>query len=950
MRKYRIDILCLQETRAPKAEYYTDNGFFIILSGSEEVKRSFAGVGFVVAPWCKHRVCGFLQFSDRMASLRVRGGEGQVAFICAYAPHNLKPYDERHRFYSDLGHLSDRTAVNGPKYFVGDFNARIGRRRPGEEDIMGPFTFGREAVHQVDTPNRDLLVEFCTDRDCVVANTIEQGIPEQKVTFVEAGVAPMSTPTVDRFAMLDLLLAPAAHLSTVVTVSSIREATLASDHFLVYFKLDCSHAAPTTKSQVRKKNLVSLRSPSVRQDFVRTFAQSNQFEELDTGNLVEMWWSQIDASFTTAAEKIPDAAIVPRRPWISEETVQLISDRAAARAGGDHALEKLLHKAVRRSAKIDKGRWLDDSVANGSWRNVRNLRKPPAARQGRLKDRAGELVSSEERAETMAAYLEKVQWCVRPAEVLDQPVLGQTLPVPLTNFSDQEVRACLRKLHNGKAPGPDGTPAEYWKVLGDSSEVVQQVTEFVNICWNLRRIPDAWHLAQVTAVHKKGRTDECENYRPISLLNIGYKIFAALLHSRIVQGGAERRLTNTQFGFRSGYGTQDAIFILRRQIELAWARRDGRLTVLALDWQRAFDSVDPSALVAGLRRFGLPEHVLEVIRAIYTNRYFEVRDCGVASSRRPQRAGISQGCPLSPLLFVMVMTVVLEDAVARLGEADQLLIQRHTLAALLYADDTLLLGWGAASVQRFLVAVQSAGATFGLQLHEKKFQLIGVNAAGCLRDSAGNDIEMQSEMVYLGALITDDGRIHRELARRIGAANADFRALSRVWRHSSLNRDRKLRIFNATIVSKLTYGLATAVLGVAEKRRLNGFHNRCLRSIWGIKPSFISRVSNQSVLETTNQKPLTHHLARQQLLLYGKAARALDGGLMRESTFSPKTLLPATDRFVRKRGRPRLEWVSEVSKLAGRLTRDYSELKQAIATETNWKALVDGYCNNNIIV
>ena len=61
--------------------------------------------------------------------------------------------------------------------------------------------------------------------------------------------------------------------------------------------------------------------------------------------------------------------------------------------------------------------------------------------------------------------------------------------------------------------------------------------------------------------------DLCENYRPISLLNLGYKVFAALVRKRLVEAGAEARLSETQFGFRSGCSAVDAIFILRRLID-----------------------------------------------------------------------------------------------------------------------------------------------------------------------------------------------------------------------------------------------------------------------------------------------------------------------------------------------------------------------------------------------
>ena len=81
---------------------------------------------------------------------------------------------------------------------------------------------------------------------------------------------------------------------------------------------------------------------------------------------------------------------------------------------------------------------------------------------------------------------------------------------------------------------------------------------------------------------------------------------------------------STMFGFRSKASTIDAIFVLLRRMDLAFAQRNGQLIVSALDWQKAFDSVDPNAMLAALRRFGLPQHVLQVINAIYTDRGFRV--------------------------------------------------------------------------------------------------------------------------------------------------------------------------------------------------------------------------------------------------------------------------------------------------------------------------------------
>ena len=69
-----------------------------------------------------------------------------------------------------------------------------------------------------------------------------------------------------------------------------------------------------------------------------------------------------------------------------------------------------------------------------------------------------------------------------------------------------------------------------------------------------------------------------------------------------------------------------------------------------------------NVLMAALKRFGLPDDFVDMVRGIYVDRKFFVQDCGNASRQHPQASGISQGCPLSPFLFVILMTVLLNDA------------------------------------------------------------------------------------------------------------------------------------------------------------------------------------------------------------------------------------------------------------------------------------------------
>ena len=70
------------------------------------------------------------------------------------------------------------------------------------------------------------------------------------------------------------------------------------------------------------------------------------------------------------------------------------------------------------------------------------------------------------------------------------------------------------------------------------------------------------------------------NYRPISLLAVGYKVLASRLHKRLLDGGCERRMRESQFGFRPKRGTSDALMLVRRMVDAAHMNNRGGLLFL----------------------------------------------------------------------------------------------------------------------------------------------------------------------------------------------------------------------------------------------------------------------------------------------------------------------------------------------------------------------------------
>ena len=110
------------------------------------------------------RIYGFTKFNNIVASLKLTTNRSKCVILCVYAPHNMKRLDERQQFYLDVGKIYESTTVNGPKYILGDFNARIGDRHHGEEGVLGQHTWERGRI-EWRCAKLGLTLDFCFGRE-----------------------------------------------------------------------------------------------------------------------------------------------------------------------------------------------------------------------------------------------------------------------------------------------------------------------------------------------------------------------------------------------------------------------------------------------------------------------------------------------------------------------------------------------------------------------------------------------------------------------------------------------------------------------------------------------------------------------------------------------------------------------------------------------------------------
>ena len=422
------------------------------------------------------------------------------------------------------------------------------------------------------------------------------------------------------------------------------------------------------------------------------------------------------------------------RPWITQSTLEALDRARKLEATQDHNAKQARNQA-KRSARKDRVQWIHARLqedysqeGRGMWKVVRQQKKGFQGRKRHLIVNDKPVPWSQTHL-AFRSHLEQQQWKQHTSttealeELRGRRYLRPQLP-DHNAFSLEELQAAILKLKPRKAPGPDETPNELFRLLDDENTL--KLLEFYNDVWEKGEVPVDWKEAIVISLYKgKGADTSPENYRPISLLNSIYKVFASMLQIRL-SAQHDHNLRETQYGFRKHKSTTNPLFILRRAIE--WSEMTSHpLSLLFLDWKQAFDSVDHNALLIALTRFGLSKRSLNIISSLYQDpTFYTLSDTG-DKAYGTVGSGIRQGCPLSPYLFIMVQTVIFEDLdwyLLNKGVATNTWSVGKPVYDLVYADDTLLMSMTTTKLTEMLHGLEIQAKLYGMNLNHNKTEIL----------------------------------------------------------------------------------------------------------------------------------------------------------------------------------------------------------------------------------
>ena len=189
------------------------------------------------------------------------------------------------------------------------------------------------------------------------------------------------------------------------------------------------------------------------------------------------------------------------------------------------------------------------------------------------------------------------------------------------------------------------------------------------------------------------------------------------------------------------------------------------------------------------------------------------------------------------------------------------------------------------------------------------------------------------EFKYLGVLFTSEGKVEREIDRRIGAAAAVKQALHRsVLVKRELSRKAKLSIYWSVYVPTLTYGHELWVVTERTRSRIQAAEMSFLRRVAGL--SLRDRVRSSDIRRELGVESLLLRVERSQLRWFGHLIRMPPGRL-------PLEVFQARPTGRRPRGRPRTRWRDYISRLAWeRLGVPQNELESVAGEREAWVGLL----------
>jgi hypothetical protein len=362
-------------------------------------------------------------------------------------------------------------------------------------------------------------------------------------------------------------------------------------------------------------------------------------------------------------------------------------------------------------------------------------------------------------------------------------------------------------MKHNKTPGIDGFSVEFFKVFW--KKLRYALLRSLNYSFVIGLLPKTFRTSLVTLI-PKGEKDRTllKNWRPISLLSVGYKILTSTLARRL-----REILTSIIHPSQTGFIKNRLITDTHRVVFdiIHYLEANNNLGMLMLiDFEKAFDTVSWDFLYETLDLFGFGDSFKTWIKIFNTNIEAFVIQNGFLSQTVKIQRGIRQGDPISGYLFILCAEIF-AILVKNNQEITGIYYGDTQLKLMQFADDTtLFLNGTQTSLQASLNTLEIFGSISGLVMNAEKTKIIWLGNKKTSKDKLKVSKKLlwgETTFQLLGITYCNDLKNISEVNYNIALKN--ITKLINLWNKRSLTPLGKITVIKTFILAKLNYLMST---------------------------------------------------------------------------------------------------------------------------------------------
>ena len=509
-------------------------------------------------------------------------------------------------------------------------------------------------------------------------------------------------------------------------------------------------------------------------------------------------WSEVRSTLDTARSKWAEIALRRRFRTIRDRVDESFVDGTG-----------LFYKKVSKDHAKPASRVIDTMLLG------KTVTTDPAVITKAMLDHMSSVTAQPERA---LGYRRAMNDSERKQTGAPNPDAGLLRPVTLPELQDK-----LKWMGN-KATG-DSHSFAFWRCWPEHWQGA--LLSGINAILTSRSLPPVYKQSKVLLIPKEDGIPQLDKLRPITLTSSVWRVLFSILTDRMYLWLSNKpsALFAHQYGFLRGRSTLHAASVLQSIIETTWDSEDDVTYALFLDVAKAFDSISWTQIASSLHDLGIDGDFIQfVLTSYHGNSVQVIGPDGLSAPFCPER-GVKQGCPLSPLLFVLAINPVLTKLQAAGGRKQAWMesIQSWTLA---FADDLALVTRGplTKAPQARKLLKQLAHTTcieyerIGIRIKREKTKAMRIvprskpatpcNIAVFKTRKKVTRIRTSRSVRYLGFWFGANPASSHQ------AINNHVRRVAKYWtrqlQRQPLTLNQRIRFVNAVVLPKMAYPLTIA--------------------------------------------------------------------------------------------------------------------------------------------